>query len=174
MHVHGYGHVHMHGHVYLYVYVYMHGHGYVYVHGHGYVYVYIHVYVYVYVYVCTLNIIRKVLYLTYPYFKYNKLYHKLYKRTYVHNFWGIIVHGGYGEWSNSPCSRTCGGGEMTRTRSCNSPAPQYGGENCVGISEEVTPCNPDHCPSKYILYFTLIYSLCHNILYKCNLAGRPT
>ena len=44
------------------------------------------------------------------------------------------VDGGWSAWSSYYCNATeCnGGGQMTRYRSCTSPAPKNGGANCVG------------------------------------------
>lgn len=61
------------------------------------------------------------------------------------------VDGGYGEWSQfSQCSRTCGGGDKKRSRSCNSPAPEHGGRNCSGLgpAQETQSCNSNKCPGE--------------------------
>ncbi|CAH1790498.1 unnamed protein product [Owenia fusiformis] len=56
------------------------------------------------------------------------------------------VHGHWGKWENpSSCSESCGGGTRTRARVCNNPYPQHGGMDCVGISENVFPCNDFPC-----------------------------
>jgi len=49
------------------------------------------------------------------------------------------VHGSWGEWS--ACSAECGGGQ--RTRACDNPAPDNGGNNCDGAAEE--ECNTQEC-----------------------------
>jgi prepilin-type N-terminal cleavage/methylation domain-containing protein len=51
------------------------------------------------------------------------------------------IDGGWSAWG--PCSAACGGGNQSR--SCNSPAPQFGGEACVGSSTQT--CNSVACPS---------------------------
>ncbi|XP_022081302.1 coadhesin-like [Acanthaster planci] len=52
----------------------------------------------------------------------------------------------WGEWQN--CSASCGTGNMTRYRTCNNPAPLYGGTPCNGTSEESYPCDTNiSCPS---------------------------
>ena len=57
-----------------------------------------------------------------------------------------------GQWCNwspfSDCSVPCGGGEMTRLRFCNNPAPENGGANCEGPNEETEKCGEEACPSK--------------------------
>ncbi|XP_052105125.1 uncharacterized protein LOC127738077 isoform X2 [Mytilus californianus] len=50
----------------------------------------------------------------------------------------------YGEWS--PCTKSCGTGERSRTRTCTSPSPAYGGKTCDGKSQETESCNTDECP----------------------------
>lgn len=54
------------------------------------------------------------------------------------------VNGGWSEWS--ACSASCNGG--TRTRSCNSPAPAYGGASCSGADREA--CNTQACVERNI------------------------
>ena len=50
----------------------------------------------------------------------------------------------YGDWS--VCSKECGGGEQTRERNCNNPAPENGGAECQGESVESRACNEQACP----------------------------
>ena len=57
-----------------------------------------------------------------------------------------VVDGAWNEWSYSDCSKSCGGGEQIRIRSCNAPEPQNGGNDCVGIHYEINSCNTDACP----------------------------
>ncbi|CAB4026763.1 Hypothetical predicted protein, partial [Paramuricea clavata] len=59
------------------------------------------------------------------------------------------VDGGYSPFGNwSVCSATCGGGNMTRTRSCSNPVPAMGGKDCsqFGLPVEVMKCNEQQCP----------------------------
>ena len=49
----------------------------------------------------------------------------------------------YGDWSE--CSAECGGGESTRTRACNNPAPVGEGADCEGEAEETKSCNTHEC-----------------------------
>ena len=44
------------------------------------------------------------------------------------------------------CSAECGGGEQTRERECNNPAPENGGADCEGDSSETQSCNEHPCP----------------------------
>ena len=58
------------------------------------------------------------------------------------------VWGSWSSWGN--CSETCGkSGVKTRTRSCNKPSPQHGGESCKTQSTDSINCTvaPTHpCP----------------------------
>ena len=50
------------------------------------------------------------------------------------------------------CSVECGGGEQTRERQCNNPAPQKGGADCQGDDMETRACNENPCPgTKYVI-----------------------
>lgn len=57
-----------------------------------------------------------------------------------------------GNWSSwgawSPCSETCGNGTVTRTRSCDNPAPAYGGADCVGEANMTQDCLEQLCPGR--------------------------
>lgn len=52
------------------------------------------------------------------------------------------VDGKFGQWG--PCSKTCGE-DGNRVRLCDSPAPQYGGADCVGSASDNCPGN-EPCP----------------------------
>eukprot|EP00795_Rhopilema_esculentum_P014506 gene14506-5566_t len=57
------------------------------------------------------------------------------------------VDGEYGPWKNfGACTKSCGGGNQTRTRPCNNPAPSHGGKECEGPASESRPCNVESCP----------------------------
>ncbi|KAH3833888.1 hypothetical protein DPMN_107204 [Dreissena polymorpha] len=52
------------------------------------------------------------------------------------------VHGQWGNWPPySKCSATCGKGINQRSRVCDNPPPQYGGEICIGQDVEEVPCD---------------------------------
>ena len=40
------------------------------------------------------------------------------------------MNGNWGQWADSSCSVTCGGGTLNRTRQCNDPSPSNGGLHC--------------------------------------------
>ncbi|CAL4112653.1 unnamed protein product, partial [Meganyctiphanes norvegica] len=56
------------------------------------------------------------------------------------------VNGNWSSWSSwSECSTTCGSGLRQRTRLCDSPRPEAGGDKCSGDDLEVTPCESPPC-----------------------------
>ena len=58
----------------------------------------------------------------------------------------IPVNGNWGEWSSSgSCSKACGGGVISKTRSCDSPAPSGSGADCEGDANTDEPCNEQAC-----------------------------
>nr|XP_014344645.1 PREDICTED: hemicentin-1 [Latimeria chalumnae] len=57
------------------------------------------------------------------------------------------VDGNWGPWQAwRKCSASCGGGEQTRIRLCNSPTPSNGGRSCPGDASQVSRCNIQACP----------------------------
>ncbi|VDI14662.1 Hypothetical predicted protein, partial [Mytilus galloprovincialis] len=57
------------------------------------------------------------------------------------------VNGGwsqYGDWTR--CTKTCGKGTQTRSRTCTNPAPSAGGSACKGSSVQSKNCNENLCP----------------------------
>ena len=71
----------------------------------------------------------------------------------------LAVDGNFSSWSAwGQCSRTCGGGQKRRTRSCTNPPPSKCGQSCFGNTEELADCNTHSCPGKnnFTLYCTLI------------------
>ena len=73
--------------------------------------------------------------------------------------YAYIVDGGWSNWLIGNCSKLCGGGNKTKTRTCNNPAPSCGGSNCIGESEETVECNTMPCIGMYIcitLYLLIV------------------
>lgn len=69
------------------------------------------------------------------------------------------VPGKWGDWEEwSVCSATCGTGNKVRTRECNNPAPQYGGE-CPGNGQETEACEIRKCPTSKFTTLILIIIL---------------
>ncbi|XP_052278788.1 SCO-spondin-like isoform X3 [Dreissena polymorpha] len=57
------------------------------------------------------------------------------------------INGSWSDWTAwSTCSVTCGIGSHSRNRSCDHPAPAYGGVNCAGSDNENGSCTQKHCP----------------------------
>ncbi|KAM8746417.1 hemicentin-1 isoform 1-T1 [Acanthopagrus schlegelii] len=57
------------------------------------------------------------------------------------------VDGNWGSWQPwGECSASCGGGERTRVRLCNSPSPSNSGRPCPGDSSQLSRCNTQACP----------------------------
>ena len=53
------------------------------------------------------------------------------------------VWGAYGAWTS--CSKTCNGGEKSRSRQVSTPASN-GGQPCTGKDTETNDCNVTPCP----------------------------
>jgi len=65
------------------------------------------------------------------------------------NAQGCPVNGGWGRWgSYGRCSKSCGYGTRTRSRSCNNPAPANGGSSCSGSSTESQRCRDRECQGR--------------------------
>ncbi|XP_066533975.1 hemicentin-1 [Hoplias malabaricus] len=57
------------------------------------------------------------------------------------------VDGNWGPWQPwGQCSASCGVGERTRMRLCNSPSPSNKGRPCPGDYTQVSKCNAQPCP----------------------------
>ena len=72
-------------------------------------------------------------------------------RNFEKGFSFHAVNGGYSDWGPySQCSKTCGRGKQTKTRTCTNPPPQHGGNNCssLGPSMSSRDCNNFQCKSK--------------------------
>lgn len=67
----------------------------------------------------------------------------------------ISEHGGWSLWSSwSSCPVSCGEGERIRKRTCDSPKPLFGGNDCEGSDTDQQTCKlPMVCPSKYYYKF---------------------
>ena len=58
-----------------------------------------------------------------------------------------VVNGAWSAWSAyGSCSKTCGTGLKTRTRTCTNPAPVNGGRICYGAASSSTSCKDASCP----------------------------
>ena len=64
-------------------------------------------------------------------------------------FWNnfFTVNGGFTPWSLfTTCSKSCGEGSQSRTRSCTAPEPKYGGIECDGPVLDEQKCKQVDCP----------------------------
>lgn len=59
------------------------------------------------------------------------------------------VDGSWSDWSPwEECTRSCGRGNRTRTRTCSNPSAQHGGRPCEGAAVEMIMCNVRPCPGE--------------------------
>ena len=59
----------------------------------------------------------------------------------------MSVDGSWGVWGAwGACSVTCGAGQRSRSRACDSPAPSNGGSPCPGLADQTEACNTHTCP----------------------------
>ena len=64
----------------------------------------------------------------------------------------ISVDGNFTDWTPwSLCSKTCGLGQIHRTRKCENPLPQFGGKFCVGNDSEARTCNMGPCCEFFVV-----------------------
>ena len=69
----------------------------------------------------------------------------------------ITVDGGWSDYSEwTPCSASCGGGSQERTRECDNPQPENGGQACTGTAKETRPCNILPCPGEILKNINII------------------
>ena len=80
---------------------------------------------------------------------YSYTYNNFNKIMYVHTY---VVDGGWSNWSAWNCSKSCGGGNKTKIRTCSNPAPSCGGNNCIGESVETVECNTIPCIGMHTIY----------------------
>lgn len=59
----------------------------------------------------------------------------------------LPINGLWSKWGDyDECSRTCGGGVQKKSRECNNPSPQHGGNYCTGDRVRYRSCNTQECP----------------------------
>lgn len=60
-----------------------------------------------------------------------------------------LVNGHWSEWSLwEECTRSCGRGNRSRTRTCSNPSALHGGRPCEGSAVETIMCNVRPCPGE--------------------------
>ena len=56
------------------------------------------------------------------------------------------MDGGWSPWYNmTDCSKSCGGGVITKWRNCTQPSPSCGGSDCQGANVTTVLCNSQCC-----------------------------
>eukprot|EP00121_Abeoforma_whisleri_P001164 Awhi_evm3s1031 len=61
----------------------------------------------------------------------------------------MAIKGGWTAWaSDGPCSKKCGNGSQTMTRTCTNPTPANGGFTCSGRATKSNSCNIEVCDTK--------------------------
>ncbi|XP_053377847.1 SCO-spondin-like isoform X2 [Mercenaria mercenaria] len=81
--------------------------------------------------------------------------------VYACNLGECIVDGYWGGWQEwSTCGVSCGGGQISRSRSCEYPDPNIKGDPCKGDSTETKPCNTDKCPVNGVWTQWSVWSQC--------------
>ena len=73
-------------------------------------------------------------------------------------FYIYIVDGGWSNWLVGNCSKLCGGGNKTKIRTCNNPAPSCGGNNCIGETVETVECNTNPCIGMWLCMYVCMYT----------------
>ena len=89
----------------------------------------------------------------------------------------LSVEGGYSSWGTwGICSRSCGEGYQSRSRTCTNPAPKYGGRTCyqqwrLGRARESRRCNTNvNCSGNKITISIFHRVLCERLKTKpCTL-----
>ncbi|KAM5298555.1 A disintegrin and metalloproteinase with thrombospondin motifs 13 [Ctenodactylus gundi] len=65
------------------------------------------------------------------------------------------VDGHWSAWGPlSPCSRSCGGGVVTRRRRCDNPRPAFGGRMCTGPDLRAEMCNTQACENTQLEFMS--------------------
>ena len=64
------------------------------------------------------------------------------------------MHGNWAEWTEwGVCDMPCNTGLQIRTRECDNPVPEFGGDECMGEMREHRECNKHACASKCFSWF---------------------
>ncbi|XP_059143929.1 uncharacterized protein LOC131931219 [Physella acuta] len=58
----------------------------------------------------------------------------------------VIADGKWATWSHWSNCTSCGVGQRKRVRTCTDPAPDPGGQDCLGVKVETQFCVGGHCP----------------------------
>ncbi|OPL32825.1 hemicentin-1 lowquality protein, partial [Mytilus galloprovincialis] len=55
------------------------------------------------------------------------------------------VNGGWSSWISGACNATCGIGQQSRRRYCNTPSQANGGADCKGEEDDLISCTRSEC-----------------------------
>ena len=84
-----------------------------------------------------------------------------------------IVNGRWGKWGAfTKCTKSCGGGIRKRTRRCNNPSTENGGQFCPGDAVQEQPCNTKACrkwPNTLFCFWTTHFNFWEGLLNWTNL-----
>ena len=75
----------------------------------------------------------------------------------------VPVDGGYSDWGVwTTCTKSCGNGSQSRSRTCSNPAPKNGGKECsrLGNAVETKVCNVKECPTGALNEIDISLRLC--------------
>lgn len=78
------------------------------------------------------------------------------------------VNGGWSPEKQGACTKPCGGGQATITRTCTNPPPSACGRKCTGWASKVVPCNIQACPKPVWGQFTCGYCNKQTCVRKCT------
>ena len=70
------------------------------------------------------------------------------------------VNGQWGEWTAWTACDKASCGHQSRERQCDSPAPEFKGDYCVGEANETQWCNTDPCEGIHNQVFSLVILWC--------------
>ena len=60
------------------------------------------------------------------------------------NLWNFLVNCEWSDWTSQTCTKTCGGGDLFKSRT-KTVTEAHGG-TCNGQATETEACNPNSCP----------------------------
>ena len=72
----------------------------------------------------------------------------------------VPLDGGYSDWGVwTTCTKTCGSGTQSRSRTCSNPAPINGGKDCshLGNAVETKACSLNGCITSTSALLDLVF-----------------
>ena len=74
----------------------------------------------------------------------------------------------WGEWTEQPCTATCGVFAIKRKTRIKAQEAVRGGVDCQGESVKLESCNHQKCPGRINRYDVFLYQLTNIIMMRCN------